>query len=105
MGALFEDFNVAIILFSTTNTAKTLLKLVDTAASVHNFLLTCIERMASGAYVQMQFAFHSGARFNHVATGASSLDCGVIGVDAFSHCLLPIQVMPLPDLVPGTAWV
>lgn len=70
------------------------LKLLNTAAPVDEFLLTCKERMASRAHIQSQLFFR---RFGHkrISTCASNFTFLIIGMDSFLHVVASFPAQAL----------
>lgn len=53
-GAFFNNISTGLRLFAADPTAETLVEPVNTTTGIHHFLLASVERVALGAYVQLQ---------------------------------------------------
>ena len=68
---------------------ETLVELLDTTASINNFLGTGVEWVTSTTHVQVQVFAYSGVDFDNVATSTGGSDLGVFRVDTWFHLGLP----------------
>src|SRR5690554_2747231 len=62
----FATFRCRSGFLATDTAAETLLETIDTTAGVHNLLLASVERVALGAYIQLQVVPYSRASLDHV---------------------------------------
>ena len=74
--------------------SETLLKAINTSASIHQLLLASVEGMALGANFHLQFLFHR-ASFKRFTAHAANGGCPIFGMDfilhdftSFAHALL-----------------
>tara|TARA_B100000287_G_scaffold103129_2_gene95363 strand:- start:593 stop:937 length:345 start_codon:yes stop_codon:yes gene_type:complete len=77
----FSAFGLSLLL----EAAETLVEAIDTTTSINNFLLTSVERVASGAHVQVHSAWLSGFSVDYVAAGTGCYQLSVFWVNTFFH--------------------
>ena len=77
-------------LLRTNQAAEALLELVDTTASVYNFLLTGEERVALVAYVNVDVFAQRRTGLMHGTTGARGSDGAVGWMDICFHFNVPL---------------
>ena len=103
------------VFLATDTAAEALLEAVDTTSGIHNLLLTGIERVALGAYVQLQILAERGPCLEDVTAAAGGGNVVILRMNTFFHGE-PLPVMPPPGhrpsqslcndfkaLAPGTA--
>lgn len=71
--------------FAADTTAETFVELVDTTASIHNFLLAGVERVAARANVDVDFTRAGGLGRNNVAATTCGFHFFVFGMDICLH--------------------
>ena len=76
----FERFGLLLL-----ESTETLVEAVDTATGINNFLLTSVERVASGAHVQVDSAWLSGFGLDYVAAGAGCFQLSVFWMNTLFH--------------------
>src|SRR5690606_21569042 len=90
--------------FAANPAAEALVELVDTTTGIHHFLLTGIERMASGAHVKVQIPTNSRFGFDDVTAATGRGNFYVFWVDASLHLkLLALIIAATRSRLPGTA--
>ena len=72
-------------LLLTAEATETLLELVDTTASIQNFLLTSVERVACRTYVQVHSAWLGRASLNYVTARAGCFQGSVLRMNTVFH--------------------
>lgn len=77
----FSAFGLSLLL----EAAETLVEAIDTTTGINNFLLTSVERVASGAHVQVHSAWLSGFSVDYVAAGTGCYQLSIFWVNTFFH--------------------
>lgn len=90
----WKGFFVKKILFRFFRSkTKALVKAFDTTRSIYEFLLTCVEWVASRADFCCD-VLHCRASFDYIATSASNLCHLVFWVNTCSHSLFSLNSLP-----------
>jgi len=98
------SFTADDALFASDTAAKTLLEFVYTATGARLLLLTGIERVTAGTYVQVHVLTFGGTSGDYVAAAAGSSHWAVLWMDICFHWVSPsCHSVPPLDLVPSTA--